>query len=58
MNYGKDKEILERLAKQLQNLKSEGKTGSAEYEEISEEWQGLAQGLVISEILVDPENGS
>lgn len=51
-----DRELLDKLGKRLDELREAGLTDSEEYAIISEEWQMIANDLVILEILgVDDE---
>lgn len=50
-----DKELLDNLGKRLDELRQAGLTDSEEYANISEEWQMLANDLVMLEILGDED---
>ena len=45
-----DEQLLANLGEQLDTLKAQGKTDSPEYEKLSDEYQALAQELVLNEI--------
>jgi len=48
-----EKAALDRMAARLEELKQQGLEDSDEYEELSDEWQSLAQDLVLNNILSD-----
>lgn len=45
-----DQELLDELSKQLGELEEKGLTDTPEYEKISDQYQDLAQDMVLSEI--------
>lgn len=48
-----EKAALDRMAARLEELKQQGLEDSDEYEELSDEWQSLAQDLVLNNIFSD-----
>jgi ABC-type amino acid transport substrate-binding protein len=55
MSLDQEKQLLQSLSAALDKMRQDGLEHTPEYKDLSEEWQSIAHGLVMVDILGDEE---